>query len=79
LDDEVAASVEELVRYDLPDNYYETYASKVRELALSDLSKAADSVVQPEHMVWVVVGDRTKIEPGIRELGLGDVQVLNAE
>jgi zinc protease len=76
---QVAASIEELVEYDLPDNYYETYASKVRELSLADIAKAAASVVQPDHLVWVVVGDRAKIEAGVRELGLGDVQVLNPE
>jgi zinc protease len=36
-------------------------------------------VVQPNHLIWVVVGDRTKIEAGIRELGLGEVRVLNPE
>jgi zinc protease len=76
---QVAASIEELVEYDLPDNYYETYASKVRELTLADIAKAAASVVQPDHLVWVVVGDRAKIEAGVRESGLGDVQVLNPE
>jgi zinc protease len=76
---QVAASIEELVEYDLPDNYYETYASKVRELTLGDIAKAAASVVQPDHLVWVVVGDRAKIEAGVRELGLGEVQVLNPE
>jgi zinc protease len=76
---EVAASIEDLVEYNLPDNYYDTYASKVRELSLGDVAKAADAVVQPDHMVWVVVGDRSKIEAGIRSLGLGDVQVLNPE
>ena len=76
---QVAGSIEQLVMYGLPDNYYDTYASKVREISLADVAKAASEVVQPDHMVWVVVGDRAKIEAGVRELGLGQVQVLNAE
>jgi zinc protease len=76
---QVSASIEDLVRYDLPDNYYETYTSKVRELSLADISKAAAEVVEPDHLVWVIVGDRAKVEAGVRELGLGEVQVLNAE
>jgi zinc protease len=28
--------------------------------------------------VWVVVGDRAKIEAGIRQLGLGEVKFLDA-
>jgi zinc protease len=29
--------------------------------------------------VWVVVGDRAKIEPGIRELNLGPLQFIDAD
>jgi len=76
---QVSASIEELVRYDLPDDYHETYASKVRELTLADIGKAAAEVVHPNSLVWVVVGDRAKVEAGVRELGLGEVQILNPE
>ena len=77
--DRVMASVEDLVQYDLPENYYQTYAGKVRALTLADIGKSAQQVVQPNHLIWVVVGDRTKIEAGIRELGLGEVRLLNPE
>ncbi|MBV9506796.1 MAG: insulinase family protein, partial [Acidobacteriia bacterium] len=76
---QVGASVEELVGYNLPDDYYQTYASRVRELSLADINKAAGEVVEPDHLIWVVVGDRAKIEKSVRELGLGEVKVLNAE
>jgi len=29
--------------------------------------------------VWVVVGDRAKIESGIRDLGWGDISFLDAD
>ena len=76
---QVSASIEDLVRYDLPDNYHETYASKVRELTLADIGKAAGEVVHPDNLVWVVVGDRTKVEAGVRQLGLGEVHIINPE
>jgi zinc protease len=77
--DSVRGSVEDLVQYDLPEDYYQTYAGKVRALTLADIEKSAREVVQPKHLIWVVVGDRAKIEAGIRELGLGEVRVLNPE
>ncbi len=76
---QVSASIEELIRCNLPDNYRETYASKVRELTLADVNKAAAEVVHPDQLVWVIVGDKSRIESGVRELGLGPVQVLNPE
>jgi zinc protease len=75
----VGASIEEIVRFDLPHDYYSTFASKVRELRVADLATAASETVQPEKLVWVVVGDRAKIEPGIRELNLGPLQFLDAD
>ncbi len=77
--DRVLSSIQELVEYDLPEDYYETYAGKVRALTLHDIGKAAEKVVQPNHLIWVVVGDRAKIEAGVRELKLGEVRVLKAE
>jgi len=68
-----------LAQFSLPDDYYQTFASKARALTLPDIAKAASDVVQPAHLIWVVVGDRAKIEAGVRELGLGEVRLLNAE
>jgi zinc protease len=77
--DEVGASIVDLVHYGLPDDYYETFAGKVRALKTSDLNDAAKSVVHPDNMIWVVVGDRAKIETGVRELNLGEVKLMDAD
>ena len=77
--DELAGSITNIVQYGLPDDYYETYAGKVRALKTSDVNGAAKEVVHPGNLVWVVVGDRAKIENGVRELGLGDLHLLDAE
>jgi zinc protease len=75
----VGASVQEIVRFDLPHDYYTTFASKVRELQVADLASAASETIHPDKLVWVVVGDRAKIEPGIRELNLGPLQFIDAD
>ena len=75
----LGGSIEEIVRFDLPHDYYTTFSSKVRELQIADLSTAAKETIQPEKLVWVVVGDRAKIEAGIRELNLGPLQFLDAD
>ena len=75
----VAASLAEIVSFGLPDDYCQTYADKIRSLTRDDLAAAAKTVVQPDHLVWVVVGDRAKIEAGVRELNLGEVRFLDAD
>ncbi|MGD0360720.1 MAG: pitrilysin family protein [Bryobacteraceae bacterium] len=75
----VGSSIEELVEYGLPDDYYDKYAGRVRALTIADMEAAAKRVVRPDNLVWVIVGDRAKIEAGVRELNLGEVKFLDAD
>jgi len=75
----VSGSLSEMVTFGLPDDYFATYPGKVRALTVNDLTKAAQKVVHPGQLVWVVVGDRAKIESSIRELGWGEIQLLDAD
>ena len=75
----VANSIAELVHFDLPADYFTKYPEAVRALKTEDLRRAAGEVVHPDRLVWVIVGDRAKIEPGLRESGLGQIHVLNAD
>ena len=74
----VARSLGEVVRYGLDDRYYDAYAARVSGLTLKDVNDAA-KLVQPDRMAWVLVGDRAKIEAGVRELNLGPLQYLDAD
>jgi zinc protease len=76
---ELAGAIVEIVNFGMPDNYYETYPGKVRGLGTDDMVASAGSVLHPDKLVWVVVGDRAKIEPGIRELGWGDIEFLDPD
>ena len=75
---EVGSSILEQVQFGLPDDYYQTFAGKVRSLSVSSVIDAAKSTIRPDNLVWVVVGDRAKIEAGIRQLNLGEVKFLDA-
>jgi len=77
--DALAMSIVDLVQFGLPDDYYDTYAGKVRALKTSDVNEAAKEVVRPDNLIWIVVGDRAKIEPGVRELGLGDFRLMDTD
>jgi zinc protease len=77
--DAVSSSIGEIVSFGLPDDYFTTFPDKVRALTLDDLTKAAQKIVHPDQLVWVVVGDRAKVEPGLRNLGWGDIHSLDAD
>ena len=74
----VGGSIGEIVRFGFPDDYYSTFPAKVRASTLADVA-AASSVIQPDRLVWVIAGDRVKIEPGLRELGLGEIRAIDSD
>lgn len=76
---EVGNSVNELVQFGLPDDYYETMAAKIRALKPADVAAAAKLIVHPDNLIWVVVGDRSKIEAGVKELNLGELRFLSPD
>ena len=75
----VAGSLSEIVRFGHPDDYWDTYAGRVRALGLDDIGTAADAIVKPDQVIWVVVGDRAKIEDDIRELGFDSIELIDTE
>ncbi|MGE5125608.1 MAG: M16 family metallopeptidase [Betaproteobacteria bacterium] len=74
----VGSSIGEIVRFGFADDYYSSYPAKVRATTLADVA-AASSVIQPDRLVWVIAGDRAKIEPGLRELGLGEIRAIDSD
>jgi zinc protease len=75
----VEQSLVEMVRFGLPDDYYQFYPQRVLQLQIEDLNRAARKVIHPESILWLVVGDRATIEPKVRELGYGDVFVIDSD
>jgi zinc protease len=75
----VASTIGEIVAFGLDDRYFDTYADKVRVQTPATVTAAAVRTVQPDHLVWVIVGDRARIEPALRDLGLGEIHPVDAD
>ena len=76
---DVLRSLGELVRYGLPDDYWSTFAGRIKALELDDVAAIARTVVEPDDMLWVVVGDRTKIEAELSGLGFEEIRPIDSE
>jgi zinc protease len=74
----VAGDIQDLVRFGLPDDYWQKYAELVEGLDVTEVNAAARMLV-PGQLTWVIVGDLSKIESSIRALDLGVVSVLDAD
>jgi zinc protease len=74
----LSGAITDLLSYGLDDRYYDTFAQKVRSQTVQSLTQVAADVVHPDQLIWVVVGDRSKIEPGIRDLKLGEIRLIDS-
>ena len=72
-------AVLQIVNYKYPDDYFSTYARRVRALTEQNLADAAAKYIRPEQAVWLIVGDLSQIEAGVRSLNLGEVVRLDAD
>ena len=75
----VAGALGEIVTYGLPDDYYTTYGARVRAATDAQVNAAARKFALSDRYVWVVIGDRAKVEAGIKQLNLGDIVLLDAD
>jgi len=53
-----------------PDDYYDTLADRYRSLTAPQLDQAARAVLDPDKLLWVVVGDAAKVRPQLDALKL---------
>ena len=74
----VSTAMEEIVTYGLPDTYFDSYAQRIRAVTPGMALEAGHKLVPAQNFAWVVVGDRGRIEAGLRELGV-DVRIVNAD
>ena len=75
----VLASIAEMEQFGLPDDHFDTLADRLRGMTVEQLNAAARRVIQPEGVIWVVVGDKASIEEGLRGLNLGPVYEIDAD
>jgi zinc protease len=69
----------DVVNFDLRLDFYNGYARKVTAVSKDQVEAMAKKYLVPEKMLVVAVGDRKKIEAGMSTLGLGKVQLRDAE
>jgi zinc protease len=75
----VAASYANVYIYDLGLDYYTHYAREVNAIGADQALAAAKRYLVPDRMIVVAVGDRKTIEPELRKLDLGRVEVRDPD
>jgi len=75
----VNSSLYNLVKYNLPDDYYQKYDANVRSLSLTELQSVSKKAVKPNAVNWFMVGDKEKISSKLNELGFDKIIEIDAD
>ncbi|MGB3723527.1 MAG: pitrilysin family protein [Pacificimonas sp.] len=57
-------------KYGRPDDYQESYAATLSALDDAQVAARAKAEIDPEKLLWVVVGDASKVRPQLQDIGL---------
>jgi zinc protease len=60
-------------------DYLRNYPTMLQNMQLADVQQSAKKLIHPNSIAWLIVGDRKKIETGIRELNFGEIKFIDSE
>ena len=70
----VNAQLSDLWTFGLPLDYYTKLPARIEGVTSADAQAAAAKYVHPENLLVIAVGDKSKIESGLKDLKLGPVE-----
>ena len=73
---QVARSVGQLALFDLPDSYFEEFVPNVKGVTTDQVTRVAETYLDPGRVIALVVGDRNVTEESLSRLGLGETHIL---
>lgn len=76
---QLAGSLGHLLTHGLPDDYYETFVTELNAMTVEAANQGARSLIQPEALTWVVIGDLAPHREALRKLGWGPVAELDPQ
>jgi predicted Zn-dependent peptidase len=74
----IAGQLSQLVTYDVPLMFYNSYTQEIANVTQADVERVARQYVDPDKLAIVIVGDRKSIEPTLRATKVGDVVIVDA-
>jgi zinc protease len=74
---QLADGLSSLWVYGLPEDYHERMLAALQTLTLEEVRQAGRKHLNPERLIWVIVGDRAKVEAPVAQVGLGEPVVLD--
>lgn len=76
---QVARQVTNAVIHRLPEDYFDTYRDRIRGVTRESAAEAGRRHIRPDELQMVVVGDADTVRGPLEDLGVGPVEVVEAD
>jgi len=75
----IVASLAEPYLFDLPADYWQTLPEQFRRVSAAQVQAVANKYLVPERMKVIAVGDKAKVLPQLKNLGLGTAELRDTD
>ena len=76
----MAGALSDVVRFNLPDDYFATYQSKIESINSEAVNAVSGKYLPIDKMTFLVVGDESKVKDGLKSLPYGaNLEVLEVK
>jgi zinc protease len=74
----VAAAIEPLAIYELPDDYWQTYRQRLEAVTPDDVRQVAVDLIEPEQLLILLSGDAARLRDELESAAFGPLEVVPA-
>jgi zinc protease len=74
----IAAAIEPLAVYGLPEDHWHTYRSRIEAVTVEDVLDVARQLIRPEEALILLTGDAERLRDELDGAGLGPLEVIPA-
>lgn len=75
----ISLAMSELIQFDRPLDYYSKLPQKYESVTEADIERATREYLHPGQLILVAAGDRARIAPGLKDAGIGPVEVRDID
>ena len=76
---QLGGMLQPVAMYNLPMDYVAKRQSEIQKMTTDDIKKLAQKYIQPDKLVYVIVGDKATQFDKLKDLGLGNPILLDKE
>ena len=75
----VAGSLNQLIKYQLADDYWSTYSDQVKSLSLEEVQSLGHQLIDSSKLMWFLVSNKDIILEDMKSLGFDRIIIVDSD